>query len=218
MKKEDIKKTIEELKKNSTKRNFKQTYDLILIYKGINVKKPDQQLDFYIQLHNGLGKEIKVCALVGPELLENAKQNCTKTISLEEFEEYARDKKLLKKLARDHDYFVAQATIMPKIATVFGKVLGPRAKMPNPKAGCVVPPNANLKPLVAKLQKTVRIAAKTAAMTQLAIGTEDMNEEELIDNIHTVCEQVLAHLPGGINQMKGIYLKLTMSKPIKLVF
>ena len=39
----------------------------------------------------------------------------------EVFDKY-KEKKDMKKLAVTYDYFIAQATIMPKIATTFGKV------------------------------------------------------------------------------------------------
>ena len=219
MKKEDVKKAIEELNaKDSTKRKFTQTYDLIFAYKNLDIKKTDNQLDFYITLHFSRGKAAKTCALVGPELMPTAKENCTTAINVDDFDKYAKDKKLVKKLADNHEYFIAQATIMPKVATAFGKVLGPRSKMPNPKAGCVVPPNANLKPLHEKLQKTVRILAKTSPMSQLIVGKEDSKEEEVIDNVMTIYDQIIHHLPAGRDQIKAVYLKKTKGKPVKVEF
>ena len=181
MNKEDLTKSLDELKK-SNKRNFNQTIDLILVLKNLNLKKPDDQIDFFQQLHFSKGT-VKVCGLVGPELAGQSKESFTTTISMEDFEKYQKDKKLVKRLADDHDFFVAQATIMPKVASAFGSVLGPKGKMPNPKAGCVVPPNANLKLLNDKLQKTVKIIAKTSPMIQVAVGKEDSKEEEVIDKI-----------------------------------
>lgn len=217
MNKQDVKKAIEELSKQP-KKKFTQTYDLIFTYTNFDVKKTENQLDFYVPLPFKRGKEVRTCALVGPELIEDAKTNCTTAISVDDFEKYAKDPKAIKKLADDHEYFIAQATIMPKVASTFGRVLGPRNKMPNPKAGCVVPPNANLKPLHERLQKTLRISAKTSPMTQVFIGTQEMEEDSVIDNVMTVVDQVLHHLPNGRDQIKNIYLKLTMSKPIKLEY
>ena len=214
MDKESVKKALEELKKS--KRKFNQTVDLIIVLKNLNLKKPEDQVDFFHQLHFSIGKKIKLCALVGSELSGQAKELFDTVISIDDFPKYAKDKKGLKKLAKGHDYFVAQATIMPQVATTFGSVLGPVGKMPNPKAGCVVPPNANLKPLVSKLQKTVKISAKVTPMVQLMVGKEDSPEEEVIDNVLTVYDGLLHHLPSGINNIRKILLKLTMGKPIKL--
>ena len=215
MDKANIKKTIEELK-NSSKRNFKQTYDLIFVFKNLNMKKPEDQVEFFQLMHFGTGKQIKICGLVGSELLTQAKEVFDTTISDEEFVKFSKDKKALKTLSKKHDFFVAQATIMPKVATSFGRVLGPAGKMPNPKAGCVVPPNANLKPLAARLHKTMKISAKITPMVQVGVGKEDASEEEIIDNIMIIYDGVINHLPSGLNNLKKVMLKLTMSKPLKL--
>jgi len=215
MKKDELSKVIKELKEKN-KKNFNQTVDLIFTFKNLDLKKQDNQLDFSIILHNPKGKEVKTCALVGPETKVSAEENCTTTILVDDFARYAKDKKLLKKIAVDHDFFIAQANIMAKVASSFGRVLGPKGKMPNPKAGCVVPPGANLKLLTDKLQRTVKVTAKTAPMVQLMAGKEDMDEEQLIDNILTIEEAVINHLPGGKAQLKGSFIKLTMSKPVRL--
>jgi large subunit ribosomal protein L1 len=215
MDKETVKKALEELKK-SNKRNFKQTIDLIIILKNLDLKKPEEQVDFFHQMHSNFGKKTKLCALVGPELYAQAKELFDTAILVDDFPQYAKDKKVIKKLAKEHDFFVAQATIMPQIATTFGRTLGPRGKMPNPKSGCVVPPNANLKPLVAKLENMVRISARLVPVVQLAVGKEDSKEEDVIENVLTIYDGVVHHLPSGINNVRKVLLKFTMSKPVKI--
>lgn len=202
--------------RSAEKRKFSQTFDVIVNLKGLDLKKTEQQLDFYISLSHDRGKKIKVCALIGPELAEEAK-HCDKTVMENDFDKYAKDPKATKKLANECDYFIAQANIMPKVATAFGKVFGPKRKMPNPKAGCVVPPKVALKPLVDRLQKLVRIYAKEKPLIQLAIGTEQMKDEEIVDNVATILDQIIHHLPGELNNVKSAYLKLTMSKPARIL-
>src|SRR3989344_1796762 len=148
------------------KRGFSQSFDLVVSLKDLDLKKPEQQVDFYIALPNPTGKKIKIGALVAQELAEEAKNVCDTVILMDDFAKYAKNKKSVKKLANEHAYFIGQANIMPQIATSFGRVLGPKGKMPNPKAGCVVPPKAALKPLVDKLQNIVHVTAKTVPIVQ----------------------------------------------------
>jgi ribosomal protein L1 len=105
---------------------------------------------------------------------------------------------------------------MPKVAQVFGKVLGPKGKMPNPKQGCVVPPNASLEPLIKKLQSTVRLSAKKGTNLQCLVGKEDQPDGEVVENILTVYNSTIKKLPQEKHNIKNIQLKLTMSKPIKI--
>lgn len=215
MNKESILKSLNEIKEKSKKRNFSQTVDLIFNLKNLNLKSPDEQIDFYATLHNDFGKKIKVCALVGPEMKEQALKVCDMVITQDQFPKYA-DKRVVRKLASEYNYFIAQANLMAQVAQIFGRVLGPRNKMPNPKAGCVVPPNANLAPLVEKLQKTVRFLAKTTLSFKCAIGTEKMDNEKLADNILTLYTQLVPHLPKETANIKNILVKLTMGKPVRL--
>jgi len=216
MDKEQFKQAIETVKKNSPKRKFTQSFDLVINLKDLNLKDPAQQVDIFIPLHYSKGRKTKICALVGPELETAAKDACDFVVKQNEFGKYAKDKKLVKKLANDYDFFIAQADLMADVAKNFGRVFGPKGKMPNPKAGCVVPPNANLKQVYEKLQSTVRLVAKTSPSIQVLVGNEEMKEEEVLDNIMTVFNQTIHHLPAEKNNIRSIFLKLTMGKSIKV--
>ena len=165
MNKEEIQKALEQLKAQP-KRKFSQSYDLIINLKNLVIKT--SPVDFFVTLHYPKGKQVKVAAFVGTQLHDQAKQFCDLAISETDFAKYS-DKKELKKLADSYDYFIAQANLMPKVAQAFGKVLGIKGKMPNPKLGCVVPPNANLEPLVKRLNLSVRMQAKKATNLQCMV-------------------------------------------------
>ena len=216
MNKAQVLEALKKAKAGSKKRNFNQTVDLIINLKGVDLKKTENQIDQFVQLHYPVGKKIKICALVGAELKDEASKSVDKTILSDDFDAYAKDKRMAKKLAREYDYFIGQANIMPKIASVFGKTLGTKGKMPNPKAGCIVPPKTNLRPLVEKLQKLVRVSAKTSPVAHAGVGKQEMDEEHVVDNILTVYNAVVARLPSGKHNIKSVYLKLTMGEPIKV--
>lgn len=213
--KEDVAKAVSEARK-SDKRGFVQSVDLVVPLTGLDLKKPEHQVDFFIGLPNASGDKARVCALIGPELQPEAKSACDGMVMQEEFINYGRNRKLIKKLVRQYDYFIGQANIMPQIAATFGRVLGPKGKMPNPKAGCVVPPKAVLKPLVDRLQKTVHVSAKTVPMVQCKVGLESMSDEAIAANIAAIYDQVVNSLPGGEQNVKAAYVKLTMGSPVRI--
>jgi large subunit ribosomal protein L1 len=213
MDKAQIVKALGELKKANKERKFKQTYDLIFTLKGLDLKKPDQHVDFYAQMPKPI-RNNKICALVGPELKDDASKTCDFSVAQTDFEGY--DKKKAKKLAESYDYFIAQANIMGLVAKNFGKIFGPRGKMPNPKAGCVVPPKGSLANLYKKLQQTQRIMAKTQPQIQCSVGKEGSADEDVAENVISLYNQLVNHLVGRENNIKNIYLKLTMGKPVKV--
>ena len=212
MNKEDVKKTLEEIKKEP-KKKFTQSYDLVINLKNILIKQ--NPVDFFVTMHFSRGKTIKTAAFVDQQLSEQAEKNCDLVIKEADFPKYA-DKKAMKKLTESYDYFIAQANLMPKVAAAFGKVLGTKGKMPNPKLGCVVPPNANLGLLVEKLAKTVRMKAVKATNLQCLVGKENQPDEEIIDNVLTVYQSALKQLPNEMQNIKNVSLKLTMGKPVKI--
>lgn len=212
MNKEDIVKQIQELKSHS-KRKFTQSYDLVINLKNIVTKS--SPVDFFVTLPHPSGKVVKTACFVNNQLHDSAVKNCDLILEESDFAKY-KDKKVGKKLANDYTYFIAQATLMPKVAAAFGKALGIRGKMPNPKLGCVVPPNANLEPLVTKLKKTVRLQSRKATNLQCLVGKEDQPDEEVAANVVAVYKMALKNLPNEIQNVKSVQLKLTMGKPVKL--
>ena len=215
MDKEQIQAALAKAKDISEKRNFKQSFDLIINLRGLDPKKPEHQIDAFVTLPHSRGKKVKVCALVGAELESQAKGIVDSVILSDNFEKY-KDKKEIRKIANSFDFFIAQANMMPKVATSFGRIFGPRGKMPNPKSGCIVAPNANLSPLYEKLQHTIRIINKGSPLVQCPIGTEDMSDNDVAENALIVYNSLLQLLPNEKHNIKDVYVKLTMGKPVRI--
>jgi large subunit ribosomal protein L1 len=207
-----LKETVEAL--HSEKRNFSQSFDLLVALKDLNLKNPNEQIEFFATVPHEIGRKRTVCALVGPEMIDEATKTADFALEQSQFERMP--KKDLRKIAAKYDYFVGQANIMPKIAGSFGRVLGPRGKMPNPKAGCIVPPKAPLQPLIDRLQKTVKVSAKKNPNIQVLIGNQKQTPAAVLENVKSLYQQIVHNLPKEENNVKAVYLKVTMGKPIKL--
>lgn len=214
MNKQSIIKALQEARANAKKRKFSQTVELIVNFKLLNLKNPEHQQDFFLQLKHPW-KKVKICGLVDGELIDQSKKHFDKTITKEEFVKY-KDKKEVKKLAREYDFFVAQAGVMPQVAQTFGRYFGPINKMPNPKAGQVVPPNANLEIIKKKLQTTIRVLIKSVPLYQIGIGKEEGKDEEIAEDILNIHDQLARHLPAEQQNIRSMYVKLTMGKPVKV--
>ena len=212
MDKDQVQKALADIKAQPA-RKFTQSYDLVINLRNLELKTTP--VDLFVTLPFPKGRTVKVAAFVDQELVEQAIKFCDLTIKEVEFSKYA-DKKLAKKLGEQYHYFIAQASLMPKIAATFGKVLGVKGKMPNPKLGCVIPPNANVEALVKKLKHTVRLQAKKGLNLQCLVGKEDQPEDQIIENILAVYNAVVKHLPNELQNVKNVSLKLTMGTPVKI--
>jgi large subunit ribosomal protein L1 len=213
MDKKQIQIALEELKKEKS-RKFSQSYDLIVTLRDLDIKA--HPVDAFVLLPHSRGKKVRICALVGQELADSAKTNTDTVIRETDMDKIKGDKKQVKQLSEQHDFFIAQANLMPQVAAAFGRTLGPRGKMPNPKAGGVVPPNADLASVRDRLQKTVQLKTKAAPMVQCIVGSEDMDDAQIVDNVMTAYTQLTKLLPAEANNVKSVLLKKTMSKVVNV--
>jgi len=217
MDKKQVLEAIKLARESSRKRNFKQGFDLIINLKNLNLKKPEENLNLFTQLNHPAGKKLKICALVDYDLEKQAKETCDLVIMKDEFPKYESKKKELKKIARAYDFFIAQADIMPKIATLLGRILGPLGKMPNPKVGGVVPGNVpSLKPITDKLRNTIKLQTKNELTVKTLIGNEVMKDDDIADNIIAIYNFVLHSVPQEKNNIKSVVVKLSMGASIEI--
>ncbi len=85
--------------------------DKLVVRKDANIKKPEEQVEFFTTLPHGTGKKRKICALVGPELEEKAKEVMDKVITTADFSIYSNNFLIFSLLfsttfsIADQDYF-----------------------------------------------------------------------------------------------------------------
>jgi len=200
-----LEKSLIELRKEK-ERKFDQSVDLIINLQKFDIKK--NQVNLFVSLPH----KIKDKKIIGFLETRNKK---VETITKEGFKKYS-DKKELKKLVKRVDFFIAQASLMPKVATNFGRVLGPTGKMPSPQLGIIV--NADDKTiddLIKKINSSIKIRTKEASI-KLSIGKQSMKDKEIIDNAVAVYNSILKTMQKGKDNIKNIELKFTMTKPQKI--
>ena len=204
---------VKEAKELAKPRNFTQSIDVIINIKDLDVRKPDNRFSEELALPNGRGKPITIGVIASGELAVSAKNaGIDFVISKEDLEELGKNRKQAKKLAGSVDFFIAQADMMALVGRFLGPVLGPRNKMPKP-----VPANAKVEPLLERLQSTIKVGVKQQPSIQILVGTQDMDDEELAENIEAVLAILDRNLEKGRNQIKSMYIKATMGSVVRVI-
>ena len=210
--KKTILNAVKEAKEKSGKKKFNQTVDLILNIQEIDMKSPEGKIQEVVELPHATGKPNKVCVIASGELAFKArKANADRIVERADLEGLAGNKKELRKLAGEYDIFISEAPLMPLVGRILGPVLGPRGKMPVP-----VSPTADIAGLIEKHRKTIVVRMRNQPLIQCSVGTESMNEEELVDNIQTVLRVLEGKLKRGLKNIKLAYIKTSMGTPVKI--
>ncbi len=210
---QEILEAVKKAKEESKPRNFTQSVDVIININDLDVRKPENRFDEEVFLPNGRGKGIKIAVIADGELAVQAKNaGADLVINKEKLEDFGKDRKAAKKMANEYTFFVAQADMMPQVGRFLGPVLGPRKKMPRP-----VPANIKPDPIMERLSNTVKIRVKDQPVIQVIVGTQDMDDEQIVDNIEAVLGILDRKLEKGRNQIKSIYIKTTMGPVARVI-
>jgi len=204
---EDLKSIIQSVLDESQERKFLESVELAINLKDVDMNTPKNRIDEELVLPKGRGKPRKIAVFGSDELAIKARECADLVISPEEMEELRKDKKRAKTIAREHQFFIAAAPLMPMVGKNLGVVLGPRGKMPKP-----IPPSLDPAPMVSNLRNSVKIRSKNSLTFHVAVGTRGMSAEDIEANIKVVLTRVYSRLERGEMNIRSIYIKTTMGK------
>lgn len=207
--------TVEAVKKAlslAPQRKFEESVEIAINLKDVDLSVPKNRIQEDIILPSGRGKDVRVCLFGGAEMALKAKNVADLIISPEDFNRYMDDKKVAKKLARDYDYFVAEAPLMATIGKRMGVVLGPRGKIPKP-----LQPGIDPAPAITTLKKTTTVRSREKRTFQTLVGTRRMKPEEIAENVDAVLNRVIGKLEKGKLNLDSAYVKTTMGPAVRIM-
>ena len=195
-KKVSAKEALDLVKKNLNVK-FDESIDVSLKINLKQSKGGDFSLRTVVNLPNGSGKKNKVAVLCEPEKFDEAKKAGADVVGADDLiENIATGKFNFTKL-------VCTPSMMGKIGK-YGKVLGPKGLMPNPKLGTVA---SDLKKAVKDIKfGLVEIRNDKDGNLASTIGRKSFSTEKLLENYNHFIESVKKEKPDTI---KGDFIKNT---------
>ncbi len=208
-----IAEAVKQAKEKSGQKKFNQTIDLILDIVEIDMKAPEGKIQEVVELPHVTDKPNKICVVASSgDFVTKAKASTAdRVIERADLESLTGKKKDLRKLATSYDVFICEVPMMSLVGRILGPVLGPRGKMPIP-----VPPNADLTALINKHRKTVVVRMRAQPIIQVSVGSEQMKDEDIVDNAMTVLRMLDGKLKRGLKNVKYAFVKTSMGEPVKI--
>ncbi len=198
---------VEEAVEKSEDRNFTESIDLIMNFRGLDLSDPNNRINDDLKLPNQADESIKI-AVIGDSLNTS---NADRQITEDELEEMFDEPNKAKTLADEFTFLIAEAPLMPKIGQQLGQVFGPRNMMPDP-----TPPGSDLEDEIEDLRNTVSLTVKEQPLLQIKVGKEDHEADSVARNASTVYNFVRENLPEGQNNIKNAMIKTTMGPSVEV--
>ncbi len=209
------KKLIEGIKKaldTGKERKFLESVEIAINLKDVDLANPKNRINEEVLLPHGRGKDVKIAVFGSGELAVKARKAADLVILSEELDTLVDDKKKAKQMVIDHDFFIAEAPLMPIIGKRLGIYLGTRGKMPKP-----IPPQADPTPIIKNLRNTVRLRSKERKTFHVPVGTKSMTVEDIADNLEVILKRLESKLERGKLNIHSIYIKTTMGPAVKII-
>ena len=127
----EISEMIGKAKEGAKKLKFKQSVELIMTFKDIDVKK-GFAINETVQLAK-TSAPAQVCVMATGDMNLKAKTaKADMVVDTDGLNKLGANKRESRKFVGKYDFFLADTKLMPLVGKVLGQILGPRGKMPTP--------------------------------------------------------------------------------------
>ena len=204
-----IEKAIELIKQTCNSKLKNDSIDLSIRINTKQSKGGEYNLRTVTKLPNGSGKKFSIAVLCEPEKIEEAKSNGANIVGSDDLLEKISSKKI------NFNKLICTPGMMGKLGK-FGKILGPKGLMPNPKLGTV---SNNLKGSINDLKNGLtELKNDKDGNLALSIGRKDFSNNKLEENYKFLIDFLKKEKPDTIKGefIKNIFITSTMGISYKI--
>ena len=193
------------------KRNFVETVELQVTLKQIDPDK-DKRFSGSFQLPNPTRSHVDVCVFVNDKHEQICKKEGIPCMNEAEIVALNKNKKLIRKLAKKYDAFLASDTLIKKLPRIMGPGLNRAGKFPS-----VITNNENPSEKIHAILHTVKFQMKKVLCLSVPVGHVQLSKDQLKSNIVLSCNFLVSLLKKKWQNIKVIYIKSTMG-PVQPIY
>merc|ERR1712055_1171640 len=211
--KDVLKESVAELLKHSLetkKRKFQETVDLQIGLKNYDPQK-DKRFSGTVKLKHVPRPKFTVCVLGDQAHNDEAEAKSIPHMSADDLKKLNKDKKLVKKLAKKYDAFLASESLIKQIPRLLGPGLNKAGKFPT-----MLTHSDDMVGKVNDIKATVKFQMKKVLCLNVAVGNVGMTEDQIVQNLNLSINFLVSLLKKNWQNVKSLYIKSTMGTPQRL--
>jgi len=134
-------------------------------------------------------------------------------MSVEDLKKLNKNKKLVKKLAKKYDFFMASDNMIKQIPRLLGPGLTKAGKFPTLLSG-----GEDMQEKIDEVKSTIKFQMKKVMCLNVAVGNVNMTKQEVIVNTQLAANFLASLLKKQWQNIGSIYLKTTMGPSFQIYF
>mmetsp|Transcript_29876 Transcript_29876/g.45269 ORF Transcript_29876/g.45269 Transcript_29876/m.45269 type:complete len:230 (+) Transcript_29876:209-898(+) len=198
--------------KPGKKRNFVETIELQITLKNYDPVR-DKRFSGTFKLPSVPRPNLKCCMLGNAAHCEQAARIDVDHMSVEDLKKLNKNKKLVKKLAKRYDFFLASDNMIKQIPRLLGPGLTKAGKFPT-----LLSSSDDMQEKIDEVKSTIKFQMKKVMCLNVAVGNVSMEKQKIIVNSQLAANFLASLLKKQWQNIGQIYIKSTMGPAIQIFF
>jgi len=198
--------------KQGKKRNFVETIEAQITLKNYDPVR-DKRFSGTFKLPTVPRPKLKCCVLGNAAHCEQADRIGVDHMSVEDLKKLNKNKKLVKKLAKRYDFFLASNNLIKQIPRLLGPGLTKAGKFPT-----LLGPSDDMQEKIDELKATIKFQMKKVMCLNVSVGNVEMDNKDVCVNTQLAANFLASLLKKQWQNIGQIYIKSTMGPSIQVYF
>ena len=194
------------------KRNFTESVELQITLKNYDPQR-DKRFSGTFRLPEIPRPNLKCCVLGNAAHCEQADRIEVAQMSADDLKKLNKNKKLVKKLAKKYDFFLASDNMIKQIPRLLGPGLTKAGKFPTLLAS-----GEDMQEKIDEVKSTIKFQMKKVMCLNVAVGHVGMEKQQVIVNIQLAANFLASLLKKQWQNIGQMYIKTTMGPSQQIFF